>query len=139
MSEDIDKKKQRAGDGRVFFAHILAVFGPQESHDVTAQRILDIGQTRYGAERDSLKGKHLRSWSDGTRIVPKWAYAAALDLALENGFEPTDDDQAIAVWKTWRVERPELSDNQAFTEFMSTIPLSASQRAAVQAYAGLEV
>lgn len=132
-----ETKKPRVGDGRVFFAHILAVYGPQESHDATAERILEVGRTRYGAERDSLKGKHLRSWSDGTRIVPRWAYAAALDLALENGFEPTDDDQAIAVWKTWRVERQELSDDQAVTEFMNTIPLSASQRTAVQAYAGL--
>jgi hypothetical protein len=132
-----DNRKQRVGDGRVFFAHVLAVFGPQESHDVTAQRVLDVGRIRYGAERDNLKGKHLRSWADGTRIVPKWAYAAALDLALDNGFEPTDDDQAIATWKTWRSERQELSDEQAFTEFMSAIPLSQSQRAAVQTYAGL--
>lgn len=135
MSED--NRKQRVGDGRVFFAHILAVFGPQENHDVTAQRVLDVGRIRYGAERDILKGKHLRSWADGTRIVPKWAYAAALDLALESGFEPTDEDQAIATWKTWRSERQELSDEQAFTEFMSSIPLSQTQRSAVQAYAGL--
>lgn len=137
MNDNQDKKSQRVGDGRVFFRYLLEHFGPKENHNATAQRVLSIGQEKYGAERDSLAGKHLRSWADGTRIVPKWAYSAALDLCLESGFEPESGDQVIACWKTWQSTQPEKPLPALMSEFRSVVPLTEEQESTLTDYLGL--
>lgn len=127
-----NKSNNRVGDGRVFFGYLLEHFGPKEDHDATAARVLKIGQAKFGANRDTLGGKHLRSWRDGTRIVPKWAYSAALDLCLEIGYRPSSDDEAIACWKTWLSSREgDGGPTILLEQFSHRVGLSASQKRAV--------
>ncbi|SFM31972.1 hypothetical protein [Marinobacter zhejiangensis] len=134
-----ENRPPRMGDGRVFFTFLLKHYGRQESHDETALRVLVLGRDKYGAERETLKGKHLRSWDEGTRIVPKWAYSAALELCLQAGFKPADEDQAIACWKSWRlIQGALLPTDQQLLAFSQAVSLTSEQVRAVQSYADEE-
>jgi len=83
-------------DNSKFFIVWLVSHYADELDSIGAE-LLKLAQDRYGSTAVQVGAVKLRKWAaprgEGGGHVPRWVYLAALDLALEKGFEPADEEE----------------------------------------------
>jgi hypothetical protein len=79
-----------------------------------ARLLLQIGHERYGAQRD-FDQKDVMGWFHFKTDRPRWFYCAALDIALQHGWQIESLDDAKVAVRTVRALMPEAPIEELLT------------------------